>query len=229
MKHVSFFNGMLMAGLCVGLCLNAMAQGSWQTLFNGKNLDGWHSYLKDKPGTAWKVDQGAILLDPGPGKTAGDLVTQDSYENFDLEFEWKISEEGNSGVIFDIHEDPRFKQSYLTGPEFQVLDNEKAEDNKKANHLAGSLYDLIAADPKAVHPVGQWNKSRIRLDHGHLTFWMNGQQVVDTQLWNDAWNKLVAQSKFADWKEFAQYHKGKIALQDHGHKVWYRNLRIRTL
>lgn len=201
----------------------------WISLFNGKNLDGWHSYLQDKPGEIWKVENGAIELDPSQGGSGGDLVTNKEYGNFELELDWKISEGGNSGVIFDVHEDPQFGSTYLTGPEMQVLDNIKADDNKKANHLAGSLYDLIGCDSSTVHAQGQWNHVKIRLDKGHLTFWMNGKKVVETQMWNAQWDQLVAGSKFQQWKEFATYHSGHIALQDHGHKVWYRDIRIRTL
>lgn len=203
-------------------------KAGWQLLFNGNNLDGWHTYLKDSPGKTWKVDDHTIALNPGAGG-GGDLVSDGEFENFELQMDWKISEAGNSGIIFLVHEDPQYQASYLTGPEMQVLDNVKASDNKKPNHLAGSLYDLIGCDPTAVHPAGEWNHIKIRLDNGHLTFWMNGKKVVETQMWTDAWNKMVAGSKFSRWKEFASYHKGHIALQDHGHHVWYRNIMVRAL
>jgi hypothetical protein len=206
----------------------AAAKG-WTSLFDGKDLAGWHSYLKDTPGSAWKVSDGAIMLDHGAGGTGGDLVTNGEYQNFELEMDWKISEAGNSGIIFLVHEDPKYAHTYETGPEMQVLDNVKASDNKKANHLAGSLYDLISCDAATVHPAGQWNHVKIRLDKGSLTFWMNGKQVVHTQMWDDAWNKMIAASKFHQWPEFATFRKGHLALQDHGHTVWYRNIRIRQL
>lgn len=204
-------------------------KAGWQLLFNGTNLAGWHSYLKDGPGSAWRVEDGAIMVDNGKGRTGGDLLTDGEYENFDLQADWKISKAGNSGILFDVHEAPQYPETYFTGPEMQVLDNVKASDNKKADHLAGSLYDLIACDPTTVHPAGQWNHVEIMLDHGHLTFWMNGKKVVETQMWNRKWDRLVAGSKFKKWKDFATFHKGHIALQDHGHDVWYRNIRIRTL
>lgn len=203
--------------------------GHWKSLFNGHDLNGWHTYLKDAPTSAWKVDDGAIELDHSGHAVGGDLVTNDEYENYELDLDWKISKEGNSGIIFNVHEDPQFQATYQTGPEMQVLDNKDAEDNKQASHLAGSLYDLIAANPKYVHPAGSWNKVRIRLDQGHLQFWMNGHEVVNTHMWTPEWNALVAKSKFNGWKGFAAYHKGHIALQDHGYNVWYRNIRIREL
>lgn len=203
--------------------------GSWHSLFNGHDLSGWHTYLKHSPTAAWKVEDGAIELDHSGHAEGGDLVTNREFENFDLKLEWKISKAGNSGIIFEVHESPKFPATYQTGPEMQVLDNKNADDNKEASHLAGSLYDLIAANPKFVHPEGMWNSVRIRLDKGHLQLWMNGHQVVDTHMWTPEWNALVAKSKFNGWKGFAAYHKGHIALQDHGYTVWYRNIRIREL
>lgn len=200
----------------------------WQSLFNGKTLEGWHTYLKSSPDKIWTVEDEAIALNPGAGG-GGDLVTDGEFENFELQLDWKISEAGNSGIIFLVHEDPKYRATYLTGPEMQVLDNIRASDNQKADHLAGSLYDLIGCDPKTVHPAGEWNRVKIRLDNGHLTFWMNDKKVVETQMWTDAWKELVAGSKFSPWKEFTAFHKGHIALQDHGHRVWYRNIMIRKL
>lgn len=230
-----FIAGILLLGAftaCKTQQLNTVTRSEkkagWQLLFNGNSLEGWHTYLKDSPDKKWTVLDHTIMLDPAAGG-GGDLVTNGEYENFELQLDWKISEGGNSGIIFLVHEDPKYRATYLTGPEMQVLDNVKADDNKKPDHLAGSLYDLIACDSSAVHPVGDWNHVEIRLDHGHLTFWMNGKKVVETQMWDNAWKQLVADSKFAPWKEFASFHKGHIALQDHGHQVWYRNIMIRNL
>jgi len=204
-------------------------QDGWQLLFNGQNFNGWHTYHKKNVTNAWKIKDGAIMLDHQENTEGGDLVTDGEYQNYELSLEWKISKEGNSGIIFNVHESPDYSQTYLTGPEMQVLDNKYAEDNKKDSHLAGSLYDIIAADPKPVKPYGEWNKVKIRMDDGHLTFWMNGEKVVETQMWNQHWKELVNKSKFADWDGFAEYKKGHIALQDHGHPVWYRDIKIRKL
>lgn len=207
----------------------AEKKGHWTLLFNGKNTTGWHTYLKPDAGAAWKVSNGTIELDPEQKEGRGDLVSNKEYENFELAFQWNISEEGNSGLIFLVHEAPEYHATYETGPEYQLLDDQKAEDNKKPNHLAGSLYDLIAPATKAVKPAGEWNESRIRLENGHLTFWLNGKQVVETNLWTENWKTLLENSKFKGWKGFAAYHKGRIALQDHGHKISFKNIRIKEL
>lgn len=204
-------------------------RAGWKLLFDGKDLAGWHSYLQPDAKPGWSVADDAIKTDFNNGGVRQDLVTDDEYENYELSLEWKIAKGGNSGIIFNLHEDPAYSATYFTGLEMQVLDNVNAEDNKKDNHLAGSLYDLIAADPKAVHPFGVWNRARIRMQEGHLTLWLNGKKVVETQLWNDQWKKLVAGSKFKEWPVFGTFHKGHIALQYHGGEVWYRNIKIRQL
>ncbi|TSD64636.1 DUF1080 domain-containing protein [Inquilinus sp. KBS0705] len=200
---------------------------SAQKLFDGKTTTGWHAYLGKDAGP-WKVVDGALQLDPAaPGQA--DLVTDGEYENYELSLEWKIAEGGNSGIIFGVHEDPALGATYLSGIEMQVLDNEKAEDNKKDNHLAGSLYDMKAAPATAAKPAGQWNKAKIRKDKGHLTFWLNGTEVINVQMGSPEWQQLLDNSKFKTWKDFAKYPKGHIALQSHGAVVAYKNITLKQL
>ncbi|ATL49696.1 glycosyl hydrolase [Chitinophaga caeni] len=201
----------------------------WVLLFDGKTTNGWHSYLKSDVGDAWKIEDGALVLDKQKGSHGGDLVTNDEYTNYELTLEWKISEGGNSGIIFSVHEDPKYGATYLTGPEMQVLDDDKHPDGKIYKHNSGDLYDLIPAPKRATKPVGQWNKVRIVKNNKHLTFYLNGVKTVETTMGTDEWNKLVAGSKFKNWAGFGVYDTGKIALQDHGNKVWYRNIKIKQL
>jgi len=196
------------------------------SLFDGKSINQWHVYLGKGSG-AWRVTDGAIQLDP-KAPNQGDLVTDKEYENYELSLEWKIAEGGNSGIIFGINEDPKYGQTYLTGIEMQVLDDKGADDNKKANHLAGSLYDM-APPAHAAKPAGEWNKVTIKKLNGHLTFWLNGQQVIDTQIGSPEWNAMIDKSKFKTWKGFAAYPKGHIALQDHGAVVAFRDIKIKEL
>lgn len=207
----------------------AASKKGWVSLSNGKNLDGWHTFHKEKADPCWTASDGGIMLDPSIAGCDGDLVTNKVYKNFILTLEWKISEAGNSGILIDVQEQPQYKRTYVTGPEMQVLDNEKASDNKKNNHLAGSLYDLIACDPSYVHPAGEWNKVKIKQDDGHLTFWMNDHKVVEIQMGSAEWKNLIANSKFRNWKSFGVAQEGHIALQDHGHKVWYKDIKIKEL
>jgi hypothetical protein len=201
----------------------------WHLLFDGKTKAGWHNYLQTSAGPAWGVSDGALQLDPKEKEGQGDVVSDKEYENFELQIDWNIAEEGNSGIMFIVHEDKAFENTYFTGPEYQLLDDKKAEDNKKPNHLAGSLYDLVTPAKAAENPAGQWNHTVIRMQNGELTFWLNGVQTVKTHLWDANWKELVAKSKFKGWKGFAAYHKGHIALQDHGYHIAFRNIKIKEL
>jgi len=205
----------------------------WKLLFDGKTTNGWHTYLRDTVGSRWQVKDGTLVFNPnGPAEGGGDIVTNEEYENFDFRLEWKISKGGNSGIIFNIQEDPKYSNTYLTGPEMQVLDNIDADDNKKENHLAGSLYDMSgSAALSKPKPVGEWNQVRILQKDGHLTFWLNGVQTFDGQIGSDEWNEMVANSKFSDkaFSDFAKVAKGRIALQQHPGSTQWRNIKIRPL
>ncbi|WP_324670744.1 DUF1080 domain-containing protein [Hymenobacter sp. GOD-10R] len=220
--------GAVLSPVAIAQRTTVKAKPSPQALFDGKTTNGWHTYLKPKAEPAWLAVNGTLKLDP-KATGQGDLVTDKEYENFELALDWNITEGGNSGIIFGVHEDPAFQATYDTGVEMQILDDKKAEDNKKANHLAGSLYDMKAPAKNVVKPAGQWNQVKLRKLNGHLTFWLNGTEVVDTQMGGSEWNTLVQNSKFKTWKNFAAYPKGHIALQDHGHEVAFRNIKITQL
>ena len=207
----------------------------WVSLFDGKTTTGWHNYGKTTIGEAWKVADGVLYLDTTKKEGwqtggGGDIVTEKEYENFHLKLEWKIAANGNSGIIFFIHEDSiQNKYAWNTGPEMQVLDNNGHPDAKIIKHRAGDLYDLISSSKETVKPAGEWNLAEIVVNNNQLKLFLNGTNIVSTSLWDDNWKKLIAGSKFKDMKEFGTYKKGKIALQDHGDMVWYRNIRIKEL
>ena len=210
------------------------ADSGWISLFDGTSLNGWHSFGETTAGSAWHADSGTIHLHSAEVKanknSGGDLVTSDSFQNFDLKLEWKISLAGNSGILIYVQDDkPTYKETYHTGPEMQVLDDERHEDRKKPSHRAGSLYDMIQATPGAVKPAGEWNQVEIISNNGNLDFYLNGVHVVKTTMWDDSWKKMVAGSKFKEWPEFGTFRTGHIALQDHGNDVWYRNIMIKKL
>lgn len=204
----------------------------WQNLLADNNLLGWHSYGKEYAGKAWEIENEILHFSP-KGKDAsqrGDLTTNEAYENFHLKLEWKISKNGNSGIIFLVNDDAaKYKKSYLTGPEMQVLDNNGHPDAKIHKHRAGDLYDLIASKTETVKPVGEWNKAEITLKDAKLEFYLNGEKVVSTVLWDKNWDEMIASSKFKIMPDFAKYKSGKIVLQDHGDEVWYRNIMIKKL
>jgi hypothetical protein len=206
----------------------------FQLLFDGKTTAGWHTYGRDAVGQAWKVVDGALYFDTTrTGRRiqgGGDMTTNKEYENFHLKLEWKAAPGTNSGIIFLVHEDTsKYKATYATGPEMQIIDNNGHADAKINKHRAADLYDLMASSKEVANPVGEWNLAEIKLDNGKLDLYLNNTHVVSTTMWDDNWKTLVANSKFKNWAGFAQYKKGKIALQDHGNTVWFRNIRIKEL
>lgn len=206
----------------------------WISLFDGQTFNGWSKYGGGEVGKAWKIENGEFYLDAsnkdkweeGDG---GDIVTNEEFENFHFKTEWKISPNGNSGIIFLVHESPEYSNTYHTGPEMQVLDNNGHPDAKIISHRAGDLYDLIVSSQETVKPVGEWNQAEVIVNQGKLDLILNGVTVVSTTLWTPEWDALVAGSKFKDMPGFGKYKKGKIALQDHGDVVHYRNVMIKKL
>lgn len=195
-------------------------QNGWISLFDGTSTKGWHSYGKQTAGSAWKAENGELHLDASQKngwqiKDGGDIVSDEEFENFHLKLEWKISKDGNSGIIFLVHEDTaKYKYVWFTGPEMQILDNAGNEDGKIYKHHAGDLYDLIACSTETVKPYGEWNLAEIIVNKGKLELRLNGTTVVKTNLWDDSWKKLIAGSKFKTMPGFGTFTKGKIALQD---------------
>lgn len=198
-------------------------QGGWQLLFNGEDMSEWRNFKKPGLSEKWKVKGGVMYLTSRGG---GDILTRQSFKDFDLKLEWKISEAGNSGVF--ILADEIGSQIYSNAPEVQILDNDKHSDNKIASHLSGSLYDMIAS-PKASHKkAGEWNQVRIFIKDLHLQVWQNQVKTVDIKIGSKHWNQLVAKSKFATWEGFGVNQSGHIGLQDHGDPVAFKNIKIRV-
>jgi len=230
---LSLISGLAFSLLAVmTMSTDALAQkkGKWETLFDGKTFDGWKIWKKGAITPEWQIEDGTMVLTK---KGGGDIMTVKQYGDFELELEWKISEAGNSGIMFHVQEGDEYCCPYSTGPEIQVLDDAKHPDSFKGeagNHKAGSLYDILPPnDLNVVKPAGQWNKAKVVVKNGRGESWLNGKKVVEFPTKGPEWDKMVGKSKFADWKGFAQFDRGHIALQDHGDKVWYRNIRIREL
>lgn len=207
----------------------------WTILFDGTSFDGWKGYLNEEVPDTWKLEDGAMVLYPPEVRPEGEnynLVTVKDYTNFVLSLEWRISEGGNSGIFWGVREDEKFGQPYETGPEIQVLDNEKHPDAKNGTtHRAGALYDMMAPSRDVTKPVGEWNTTVITIDHnarqGSIT--MNGEEIVTFPLADERWNAMVSKSKFDGWEGFGKYTTGKIGLQDHGDGVAFRNIKIKEL
>jgi hypothetical protein len=202
----------------------------WILLFNGKNMEEhWRGFKKEEVPSAWQVEDGAIVL---TGKGGGDIVTKNEYENFELMLDWKISEGGNSGIFFNVSEDPQFRFTWQTGPEMQIIDDEKhpdAKQGKNNSRQAGANYDLHPLSRPAVKSAGEFNTIRLVVKDGHVEHYLNGEKVVEYTLWSPEWESKVKESKFAGMEDYGRYQSGHIALQDHGDKVWFKNIKIRPL
>lgn len=209
-------------------CASAAVAGpsTWRPLFNGSDFTGWRGYKGAPVPTRWRVESGAIALGTEGGE--GDLVTAEEFGDFELELEWKVSERGNSGIIYFVQEADAAPYTWSTGLEMQVLDDARHADGKLPSHRAGALYDLIAPAKAAAKPVGEWNRVRIVVRGGSIEHWLNGVRVVATRFGDEPWRERIAGSKFKAMPHFAKVPRGRIALQDHGDRVWFRNIRIRT-
>ncbi|MGB6153172.1 MAG: DUF1080 domain-containing protein [Pricia sp.] len=207
----------------------------WTVLFDGTSFEGWKEFQGEGVSDNWKIEEGAMVFYPPENRPEGelyDLVTEKEFTNFKLSLDWKISEGGNSGVMWGVQEEGDFQKPYHTGPEIQVLDNEKHPDAKAGNtHQAGALYDMVAPTKDVTKPVGEWNTMIITVDNDEKrgSVELNGENIVNFPVGNEIWSTMVSKSKFADWDGFGKFIQGKIALQDHGDKVSYRNIKIKEL
>ncbi|HSR68425.1 MAG TPA: DUF1080 domain-containing protein [Acidobacteriota bacterium] len=201
------------------------AQG-WRLLFDGRTFDGWRGYGGEKVPEAWEIQDGAMAYVPGK-QDRGDIMTEDEFKNFELRLQWKISPGGNSGIFF--HVDGGQDWSWQTGPEMQVLDNEGHADGRSPLTSAGSNYALHAPSSDVTRPVGEWNQVRILVEGPHVEHWLNGVKIVEYELWSEDWEQRVEASKFKDMDGYGRAGRGHIVLQDHGNKVWFRDIKIRPI
>jgi hypothetical protein len=209
-----------------------VAEG-WQLLFDGQTTRGWRGYNKDAfPEVGWGVEDGDLVVMASDGSEeglGGDIVTEAEFSDFELVFDFLITPVGNSGVFFRVQEHPD-RTLWQVAPEYQVLDDSAyigLEGFDPPTHLTGDNYDLHAATIRAMNPIGEWNRGRIVVDGNHVEHWLNGKKTVEYELYSPEWEALVAKSKFAPYPEYARAVTGRIGLQDHGHELRYRNIKIR--
>lgn len=204
----------------------------WELLFDGESTEHWRGYgMDDFPEEGWIIEDNALVFRaPESGSSGLDIITKQTYEDFELTLDWMISEGGNSGIFYHVLEQDR--AIYWSGPEFQILDNENhpdADQGINGNRKSASLYDLIPAQPQNTRPFGEWNSIRIKSDGSTIQHWQNGEKVVEFERWTENWFDMLHESKFNCYPEFGAIRKGHIGLQDHGDEVKFRNIKIRTL
>ncbi|WP_010664905.1 3-keto-disaccharide hydrolase [Marinilabilia salmonicolor] len=203
----------------------------WQLLFDGSTTNGWHKFNGNDSVLGWVVeDQCLVALGEG-GDIGGDIVSNQKYKNFELKWEWKIESYGNSGVMYHVIENEKFGAPYLTGPEYQMIDDFDFPQELADWQMTGADYAMHIADPdkKIIKNAGEWNTSRIVFDNGHVEHWLNGAKIVEFEAWTDKWFELKNSGKWKSAPEYGLAQKGHICLQDHGSKTWFKNIKIKEL
>jgi hypothetical protein len=202
----------------------------WTSLFDGKTLKGWRGYKKaDASDTRWTVENGIVTIPEKDGKdTRGgrDIITDATYDQFDLRWEWKVAPGGNSGLKYFVLED----ETSAIGHEYQMIDDERHADAKIGPHRqTAAFYDVLPAADRPLKPAGEWNTSEVIVRGKHVEHWLNGKRVLQYELDSPELRAAVAKSKFKDIARFGKPQKGHILIQDHGNQVWYRNVKIKPL
>lgn len=206
-----------------GPALTADEQAAgWTLLFDGKTTTGWRPADTTGSMAGWQVVDGALTR----VASSGDIVTTDLFANFELALEWKVAPNGNSGIFYRVPADTRVVSS---GPEMQVLDDAGHPDGKSPLTSAGSMFALYPAPRGIVRPADEWNQVRIVVNGNHVEHWLNGTKIVDAQIGSADWNRPLKISGFAQTPGYGLAAPGRIALQDHGDRVAYRNIRIQAL
>lgn len=227
-------------------CSGGAKDEGWVDIFDGKTFNGWRGYNRTDMPAKWTIEDGAIKFNgTGAGEAqssdGGDIIFDQKFKNFELEFEWKVAKGSNSGVFYLAQEVPG-EPIYISAPEFQVLDNENHPDAKlgvDGNRMSASLYDMIPAVPQNSKPFGEWNKSKIMVYKGTVVHSQNGKNVVEYHLWTPQWKEMLDNSKFSKEKWPVAYDllincggdakEGYIGFQDHGDDVWFKNIRVKVL
>ncbi len=213
-------------------------QDGWILLFDGKSTDQWRGANQEKfPEKGWYVEDGMLVVEEATGAESGnggDIVTKDEYKNFEFALDFKITEGANSGIKYYVTEQYNSGKSAI-GLEYQVLDDDVHPDAKLGNNggntrTAASVYDLIAApQDKPIHPVGEWNHARIVSKDGKVEHWLNGEKVLEYDRFSDEFAQKVHNSKYKDWEDFGVWDSGHLLLQDHGNRVYYKNIKVKEL
>lgn len=203
----------------------------WQLLFDGKTLNGWRDYNGTALTEPWHVVDGCIQAKGDGSDASGYIVTDKEYENFELSWDWKLSKGGNSGMLYHVVERPQFKVPYVTGPEYQLIDEPNFPEPLEEWQKLGVDYAMYLPDQSKmkVNPQGEWNNSKIVFDNGHVEHWLNGQKILEFEAWSDDWHKRKNSGKWSNAPEYGLAKKGVICLQDHGYPASFRNIKIKEL
>jgi hypothetical protein len=196
----------------------------WKLLFDGTTTAGWRGYKTQTMPNGWRAENGTLTKD----SSVADIVSKEQYGNFEFAMDWRIETGGNAGIFYRGTEE--YDHIYWSAPEYQLLDDANAPDGKNRLTSAAAAYGLYAAPAGIVKPAGEWNATRILVNGPHVEHWLNGQKVVQYELWGPDWEAKVKASKFKDWPNYGRAKTGYLAIQgDHNGVLALRNIKIRTL
>ena len=201
----------------------------WQLLFDGKTTDGWHGYNMKVFPDCWTIEDGAFTMNSKGGQEDQDIITNKKYRDFAFSVEYKLTKGANSGIIFQVAEDTIYKFPYETGPEFQVIDHENWPDPLEDWQINGANYAMYPPMVKPYKPLGEWNQLFLVVKGNMVTQILNGEVVVKYEKNSEEWKKLRNSGKWGNFPDWGNYDEGYISLQNHGTKVWYRNIKIKEI
>lgn len=204
----------------------AEKKAGWVLLFNGRDTSGWRSY-NHKPHDSWEVVNGQLHCKKTDVKQRADMITLKQYDNFELTFDWKVDKGANSGVLYHVLETSG--PAYVTGPEYQLIDDEGYPEKLEEWQKSGSDYAMHPPSAIAAKPAGEYNHSKIIVKGAHVEHWLNDKKVADFEAWTPEWQQLKEKGKWKDAKDYGMAKKGYIALQDHGGGVWFKNIKLRKI
>jgi hypothetical protein len=206
-------------------------KAGWQLLFDGKTTNGWHGYNMQGIPDVWATEDGCIVVNGVGGGEEQDVITDGVYRNFAFTVEYKLSVGSNSGIIYQVKEDAKYQYPYETGPEFQLLDDSNRPPERRLPGLQshGANYGMYAPASQPYHPAGEWNRLLIVVNGNHVTHTINGVEVVNYEKYSDEWLQLRDSGKWADFPDYGKFDEGHISLQNHGSKLWFRNIKIKQL
>lgn len=199
----------------------------WQLLFDGKTTNGWHGYNMKIFPDCWAIEEGSFTMNSQGGGEDQDIITNKKYRSFAFSIDYKLTKAANSGIIFQVAEDPKYKFPYETGPEFQVIDHEGWPGKLEDWQVNGANYAMYTPMVKPYKPVGEWNHLLLVVDGDIVTQILNGEVVVEYVKNSEEWKKLRNSGKWSDYPDWGMYDEGYISLQNHGTKVWYRNIKLK--
>lgn len=207
----------------------AETKDGWKLIFDGQSTTGWHGYNMTVFPDCWAIEDACLTMNTTGGAESQDIITDKVYRNFALSIDYKTDTAANSGIIFQVKEDSKYKFPYETGAEMQIIDDEGWPGKLEEWQQSGANYAMYTAKTKAHKPVGEWNNIFLVVNNNKVTQILNGVTVVEYEKYTDEWTKLRNSGKWADYPDYGKYDEGNISLQNHGSKVWFRNIKIKEL